>query len=99
MAIGKKGKSLIDSITSTSTRINAFTQQATSMDSATFREKALKLGLELIMVGEFIKTTLIMDSMPATIAKAAPKTNKIDPKLLEGASDEEKAAVEQAEPQ
>jgi hypothetical protein len=90
-------QSIIDTASRAQARAQAFITNATGLGTSSFKDSALQLALELIKYGDYIKSTLLMDA--ATVVKpATTRTRKVDPKLLEGASEEEKAIVERTPP-
>jgi len=88
---------MVETITSAQARTAAFLAEAPEMVRPVFKDKILKLAMELIKYGDYIKTVLILDR-PVDATKPARPARKIDPKELEGASDEERAIVERTPP-
>jgi hypothetical protein len=87
---------IIDTAGVAANKLSKFLEGAVSMNKSTFRDEALRLAVELIKYGDYIKTTLLFDASSAVPRQA--RTHTVDPKMLEGASEEEKAAIERTPP-
>jgi len=93
----KNNQNIIDTASTAQARAAAFVTDATGLNPTNFKDKALRLALELVKYGEYIKTTLLLDNKTASVTRQTA-VSSVDPKLLEGASDEEKAMVERTPP-
>jgi len=94
MANGKQVKNIVATVETASKRCEELVASYANMDAATFKDSALRLSLELIKYGEYIKTTLLLGNAAARSEPAEKKAlTKQDVESLQGASDEEREAV------
>ncbi len=98
MPLGKQGKDIVATIETAGKRCADFAGKAATLDAATFKDTALRLALELIKYGEYIKITLLMDSTKRSAQPEKRVLSEQDKLAHMGASEEEKAAIENTPP-